>query len=842
MSNESKTTALNKDNEAPSYRTLFRPAMVVFVVVLAGYVWTLSPTVTFWDAGEFLAAAKILGVPHPPGTPAFVMLANVWGTWFPLGSFAYRVNFMSAVFSAAAASLMFLVVANALRRRWTTDADATNPVFVIGGAAAAAIMSAFVFTVWQNSNEAEVYTMASFTIAAVAWLACLWRKHRGTSRAAHILLLIVYLGAFSIGNHLLAILVGPALIGFMWHVLRTEPLPNESDRRVEWAEWAVVGGIWAVLIGIGLGSTAILTFAGLVFVAAAVFAVSTGGGLFTVSIVAIAAVGVSTYTYLYIRAGLAPMINEADPSTWDSLLAVIRREQYPPRLPTDNPIYPSGPGNPGRTFGLIWLQILNYLQYFDWQWANGLATSESVFARARLPFTMLFTSLGIYGASILRSKDRSVFWLLLLIFLITGPALVGYMNFKPGFSLGFAQYADLSMHEVRERDYFFLISFQVWGLFTGIGVAGLYRLAKEKLEGAYRESGAPVPGGLKVAPAVFVIALCPFVLNFSAASRAHGPEAGLALDFARNLLQSVEPYGIIFTNGDNDTFPLWYAQEVEEIRQDVSVVNLSLGNTRWYIKQLRDNPVRRFDPEQAPWYAADIPETPPGPLHSLTDDQIDHQMAPQLLRDSLRFFHGRIRHWFPANMALYTKDWLMLRLIVENAGKRPIYWSTTAGSSNWMGLDQYLVQQGLALRLYVAEEPDVTRLAPGLWVPVDVPRTDSLAWHVYDYAGLFDVDSLVLDPTNRNIAGNLSIPFLVLGGAYQALGDEEAMAANFRRAYHLSPNSAILSLLESTTEVGVPGAEVPQRVPLDVFDSLLPVGGQPESLLVRGTGDSNRDP
>ena len=145
MSNESKTTRLNKDNKA---------AMVVFVVVLAGYVWTLSPTVTFWDAGEFLAAAKILGVPHPPGTPAFVMIANVWGTWFPLGSFAYRVNFMSAVFSAAAASFMFLVVANALRRRWTTDADATNPVFVIGGAAAAAIMSAFVFTVWQNSNEA----------------------------------------------------------------------------------------------------------------------------------------------------------------------------------------------------------------------------------------------------------------------------------------------------------------------------------------------------------------------------------------------------------------------------------------------------------------------------------------------------------------------------------------------------------------------------------------------------------------------------------------------------------------------------------------------------------------
>ena len=79
-----------------------------------------------------------------------------------------------------------------------------------------------------------------------------------------------------------------------------------------------------------------------------------------------------------------------------------------------------------------------------------------------------------------------------------------------------------------------------------------------------------------------------------------------------------------------------------------------------------------------------------------------------------------------------------------------------------------------------------------------------------------------------------------MGGAYQALGDTQAMAANFRRAYHLSPNPAILSFLESTTGVQVPGTDVPQTAPLDVFDSLLPVGGQPESLLVRG--DSNRDP
>ncbi len=92
------------------------------------------------------------------------------------------------------------------------------------------------------------------------------------------------------------------------------------------------------------------------------------------------------------------------------------------------------------------------------------------------------------------------------------------------------------------------------------------------------------------------------------------------------------------------------------------------------------------------------------------------------------------------------------------------------------------------------------------------------------------MDTLVLDPTNRNIAGNLSIPFLVLGGAYEALGDSRKMTDNFLRSYHLSPNAAILNMLGATTGVAT-GTDVSEAVPLELFDSLLPVGSQPESLL-----------
>ncbi len=784
--------AVSSDAGGPPYKA----AIAVFGLVLAAYVWTLAPTVTFWDAGEFIATAKILGIPHPPGTPLFTVLAHVWATLVPIGGFAYRTNLMTAMFSAAGAALLFLLVVQVLRGR---SGEKSDPIFVFGGGLAAALVSAFAFTVWQNSNETEVYMVAAFSIAATAWLAWLWREHRGEPKAPHILLLIVFFAAISLGNHLLALLVGPAMIVFMAHVLKNEPLPNEEDRKVEWGQWAVLAGVWALLIGVGLGNTTLLIVGGIVFLAGAVYAATVGGLAFAATVLGIAIVGASTYLFLYFRANVGPFINEADPSTWSSLWDVIQRKQYPTRSPWDNPTYPSGQGNPGRSLVLVLLQIQNYVQYFDWQWSNGLALTEPVFARIRLPFTILFTGLGIYGASVLRERDRSVFWLLLVLFLATGPGLMGYMNFKPGYSLGWDGFPGIDMHEVRERDYFFTVSFQTWGLFAGIGLAALYRRFRIKAE-RDKEGGSLLASA---APAVLLVSLLPFFLNLSGASRRHRPEAVLARDFAYNVLQSAEPYGIVFTNGDNDTFPLWYIQEVEGVRQDVSVVNLSLGNTDWYLRQLRDNPVRRFDPEQAPWFAHLARDSAPAALHSMTDADIAN-LQPQLLAEPLRFNPGRIDKIYPANTPVYVKDVLMLRLILENWNRRPIYYSVTAGNSNWIQLDEYLTQEGLLLRIHGVSEPDTLLLGPGVYgsVPVNIPRTDSLLWDVYRYARLFEADELDLGPTDRNIATNLSFAYYSLGQAYLSTGEREKTVENFRRAMHLSPAAypQIGSALEMFTE------------------------------------------
>jgi hypothetical protein len=820
------TVSRGPETDPLAPRRLHWGALAVFAVVLGAYVFTLAPSVTFWDAGEFIAAAKILGIPHPPGTPLFILIAHVWGTLFPAGEFAYRTNFMTATFSAAGAGLFFLLVARGLQGRVVPALGEGAPperdrLFVIGGAAAAAVTSAFAFTVWQNSNETEVYMVAAFSIAAICWLAWLWRKHRGGVRAPHLLLLIVFLGAISIGNHLLTLLVGPALIFFMWHVQRNEPLADPQDRRIEWAQWLVVVGVWALLIGTGLGSAQLLALGGVIFVAAAIYAATTGALRFALAVLGLALLGASTYLFLYLRAQHGPFINEADPSTLENLIAVIRREQYPPRTPIDNPIDPSGAR--GRTFNIMYWQALNYLQYFDWQWSNGLAATEPVFATVRLPFTLIFSSLGIYGASVLHDRDRSVFWLLVVLFLATGPGLMGYMNFKPGFSLAWDQYTSMDMHEVRERDYFFVVSFQVWGLLAGIGMAGLYRLLRERVGQADRRSDVQerrvtskrltvrTSGG--VAALVFGLAVLPFVLNFTAASRRHGPASMLARDFAYDLLQTVEPYGILITNGDNDTFPLWYLQEVEEVRQDVVVVNLSLANTDWYIRQLRDNPVRPFDPEQAPWFADLAPAHPPPLKLSWSDEEIAGLRSLVLPRASV-FRAGSLAVTLPENMPLYVMNIVTLQLIRENWEQRPVYFAMTAGVGQWMNMERYLTQEALAFKLNIAGMPDSSRLAPGLFgadVRVDVPRTQMLVDDVYRYAGLFEADTLALDPTSENIALNLSYVFYGLGQAYDPLGDDERSIENLRRGYHLNPIPQVRDMIRAA-ETG----------PVEFGDTVIP--------------------
>ena len=137
----------------------------IAVLVLFVYLTTLAPTVTFWDAGELVTAAKTLGIPHPPGTPLWVLLGHVWGLIIPFGDYAWRLNLLSAVCGSIAASCWFLVAFTLSRR---TDLEAPK-LLAYGAGCAAALLTAFSFTNWQNAVEAEVYAVAMITIGLGAW-------------------------------------------------------------------------------------------------------------------------------------------------------------------------------------------------------------------------------------------------------------------------------------------------------------------------------------------------------------------------------------------------------------------------------------------------------------------------------------------------------------------------------------------------------------------------------------------------------------------------------------------------------------------------------------------------
>jgi len=771
-----------------AYRPPYWAAAAATLLVLLGYVITLAPTVTFWDAGEFIAAAKTLGIPHPPGTPLFVMLGHVWGSLIPVGTYAERLNFLSACMSALAAGGLFLVAHESLTRASSTLEGSTAQVVRVGGGLAAALISGFTFTNWQNSNETEVYSVAMFTIAAISWLALRWRAARGTPRAAHLLLLILYLAGMAIGNHLLALLAGPAVVGFLAATLHHDPAADPSERRMEWAQVAVVGGTWALLIGSGLGSTLLTAFGGICYLAALTLAASARSLRFGIAALVVAAIGITTYLFLYIRASHGPAINEAQPDNWNSLLAVIRREQYPIRTPLDDPTQMHGPDNPGRSLLIVGLQLLNYLQYYDWQWLNGIRREIAGFP-LRTVGTLLFFSLGLRGMILQRRNDRSGWWLLFLLWLVTGLGLVAYMNFKPGFSLaaGYKYFPDAGNHEVRDRDYFFVVSFVVWAVWAGMGLAAA--AGDAIIRWRWKPVLAAVPLG--------VIALLPFAGNFEVASRRHGRDATLAADFAYDLLNSVPPYGILFTYGDNDTFPLWWAQEVAGIRQDVLVVCLALAETDWYKRQLRDNPIRPFDEASAPPIWRGLPATMPDwPPHSMSDGQIG-QAVPVLLPQDVPLQIGPIRHVLAKGTPVYSRDFVVLRLLQDNAGKRPIAWSLTTGGE-FYGLDRYLLQQGLVMRLEMTPV-DTTRKDLDyhgiLGLPMDPATTERLVWDTYRYAGFGKGPAGPLEPTAAGVANNLSLPFAQLAYWYQSIDSLEAALRNLTRASDLSTNPAMRQAL-----------------------------------------------
>ncbi|HEX7977461.1 MAG TPA: DUF2723 domain-containing protein [Gemmatimonadaceae bacterium] len=506
-------------------------------MLLAVYVATLAPSVTFWDAGEFIAAAHVLGIPHPPGTPLYVALAHVWSQ--ALGGVigvARAINLLSAVCTAAAGAGTAWLVA----RRYP---GATGAWAGVVGAVSAGLMT----SVWSNATETEVYSLA--LLHAVALLLAAAMAGEGGQRDERWLLLTGYLIALAPAVHLSVLVAAPAAI-----VLAARGR-GPADQRARWQIDRVLLLAGALLASAGVGRMDWrIVVAGFALAAAAAM-VARGRALRSITLMTmLAAIASSALLIMLVRARHDPAVNQGAPSTLGALADVVGRRQYDVA-----PIFPrSAP---------VWLQLAHVFQYVDWQvamsWGAGIMTSP-----ARVVATVVWIALGWMGLLAMRRESREMADALIVLMVCGTLGVAAYLNLKAGSSLGWGILPEGTPHEARERDYFFILGFWSWGCFAGAGAVALARRWR-----------LPAAAGL-------VAILLPLVGNWRSVDRSREPDASAASQFGRALLESAPAHAVLFLQGDNDSYPIWYLQQVEGLRRDVLPVTVPLLPTTWYAAEI----------------------------------------------------------------------------------------------------------------------------------------------------------------------------------------------------------------------------------------------------------------
>lgn len=677
----------------------------VFLTAFVVYLRTMAATTSFWDCGEFIAISNILGIPHPPGYPLYAVIGRTMILLFPfVQEIAARVNLLSPIFSALTIAMVYLLTVKLIELWRGRPQNAFEETVLHLAGAVAAMFLAFAPTWWDNSIEAEVYGIAMFTMCLTIWLALRWREQIGQVGNRKMLLLIVYLLGLGLAAHMTTwMAAGPLLLFVLL---------------VDWKalfDWKLLA--WA---------------AGLFFL------------------------GLTIHAYLLIRSQLNPGIDECDPSNWDRLMYVLERKQYEPFNFFQ------------RRADFMYQFSHMFLRYFKWQFSwlaialGGLGAGLNLWDREEKRFSIAAAVLLVLGILVALGwpqpllgsmADSPLATMLIALGIIAGFFHVfkrrelSFVIVGPAFiitTLGLVVYLNMVNPQPRDRDYIFAPGYLFFAVWIGMGAWWLMGRVREWLERPLPKFSRPaayVLGGLLLAVALFNIKL-----YFHQKDRSHN---WIPSDYGYNILQSALPGGIIFTNGDNDTFPVWFEQEVNNTRKDVRIVNLSLGNTEWYLKQAKANGV------------------PMG----LSDFEID-MLRPTMNKqgDVFPVSGLAIRLIIAANagkkltfeeLIAPAEEYFNKVFTPDYTEKYPIYFAVTVGSENFAGLRPHLSFEGLLYR--------VTPQLSNEQVNVEAARRNLS--QVYRFRGIED-PKLYKDGNTQMLLGNYAVAFWNVGMAMRRKAEE----------------------------------------------------------------------
>jgi len=709
-------------------------AVFVFLLTLVIYRLTVAPTLSYWDCGEFIASAYILGIPHPPGSPVFVVLGRLFSMLPLAADICYRINLLSVVASSFTACFGYLVVVRIIKL-WYKPGEFNGWKKVIGyvGGIVGSLFMAFSMTNWSNSVETEVYGLSMMLLTIIFWLALQYYENNGTTRGMRLAILICFLAMLGVGIHLTTFLILPVAALFMilkrnapkkaWIAICTLVV-SELLAIIAFSDipygfsyfifasiilmavtgWMVYHHInWPVLIAIAAFSLIMIGFYQFVFAIIA--------GLIIIIILALAArkkfdwktglvilllavIGFSFHLFIPIRSSLNPRIDENNASRdFRTFVNYLDRKQYGSQLMAERMF--NRRGTWAHQFGRH--AHMGFWSYFEDQYGFNKV------------FGLLFI-LGMFGIWFSIKKKIEIGYPFLVFLLLSSVGLVLYMNFADGFKFN-PQTGDAYL-EVRNRDYFFTPAFIYFGLAMGLGVAALMELVRKKTsEANLKQYQKPALLAMSLTVLLPIVTLSH---NYYYCDRSNNYYPYV---YAHNILETCDENAILFTAGDNDTFPLWCLQEVYNVRKDVRVVNLSLINTDWYIWQMKtqyDVPIS-LTKDQILWYPLKTNgETIPRPKQPFRD-RARKRMTYLLPMP----FEGR---------TVKLQDMMVDEIILENNWKVPILFSSEPYAESPLNLRDLAYAKGV---LYKLSKNPPERL-------IDADEGFQLFKEVYRFDGLND--------------------------------------------------------------------------------------------------------
>ena len=741
-------------------------AALSFLVAFVTYASTMQPSIPFWDCGEFISAASQLGISHPPGTPFWTLFAHVAAWLMPMADLAAKYNMLSVLCGSLSAMLLYLTAVRVIAL-WRGKPQSTADVIThFGGALVAAMSFTWSDSVWFNSNEFIIFAPGLLLICLILWLGMIWHEKADQPGAQRYLMLICYLIGLSLGVHQMTMLA----FFPVWMIVYYKHYPNTTI-------WGWIGMVVASVIffayifkivltglvgwaGAGQGIIAVLFILALI---GAIYYTShetklakNRQNMFNLLLwgAMMVLIGYSNYTFVMVRAVGDPPMNQHHPSNFTEMHDYIARLQFgearewprrDDRQKEGEPLHaPTWDANKYTSeMDFLWKYQANhmYVRYLLWNFIGRNNDNQDApmdwSHTLGIPFFI-----GAFGIFWHFRRDPKRALAMLAGFLIMGIFTALYQNQQDG--------------QPRERDYFYVGSFWIYAMWIGIGVTGIMEMIRAKMghqQDLPLQAAGPLdrdvldregdkwpmlrgagPVGALAGVLVLAVILIPINQCVGLIGLASGQDFKHAskwgeytrhhddfpLEYAYNILQSCEPDAVLFTAGDNDTFPLWCIQDLYGVRRDVRIVNLSLGNMSWYIKKLKQNLEWGGKALKLPSFTdqmlAAAEDSPEGvhPFPAAPSTVTVNVSATAMQRFTGNATPGSFswkwvtdHNYQNGQFIYYVADQLIKDIVVNNFDDRPIYFGVGVTPGFWNGLESHVVFEGFTIRVVPTEHQPV---------------------------------------------------------------------------------------------------------------------------------------